>query len=61
MTVDLRQSRAGKVATVITLCPAIAAICVALRVYTRFMLGKHRFLEDYFIILAIVRAYYPER
>ena len=56
---DLNESRASKVATVIILCPALAATCVALRVYTRFVLGKKRFLEDYIVVWAMVRGYYP--
>ena len=57
MTVDLNESRAGKVATVIGFCPALAAAIVALRLYSRFVLGKRRFLEDYFIALAMVWAH----
>jgi hypothetical protein len=59
MTVDLNESRASKAAVTIILCPALAAVCVALRAYTRFMLGKKRFLEDYFIALAMVSAGCP--
>lgn len=58
-TVDLNESRAGRVAVVIVLCPVLAAVCVTLRIYTRFVLVKKRFLEDYFIILAVVSTYYP--
>jgi hypothetical protein len=39
ITMDLNESRASKVATVILLLPALAATCVALRLYTRFVLG----------------------
>jgi len=59
VTVDLNQSRAGQVAAAVILCPAIAAIGVTLRIYTRFMVLKKRFLEDYLIGLAIVIAYTP--
>jgi hypothetical protein len=58
-TVNLNESRAGKVATVIILCPALAFVTVMLRLYTRFVLEKKRFLEDYFIALAMVGADYP--
>jgi hypothetical protein len=58
-TVDLNESRAGKVTTVIIFCPALAVVIVALRLYSRFVLGKTRFLEDYFIVLAMVLAYKP--
>jgi len=61
ITVDLNESRASKVATVIILLPALAAIFVALRVYARFVLGKKRFLEDYFSILAMVSEYDPTK
>jgi hypothetical protein len=56
-TVNLSESRSGKVAAVIILCPTLAAVSVALRLYTRFVLGKKRFWEDYLIVLAIVRAH----
>jgi hypothetical protein len=54
--VDLKESQAGKVTTVIILCPALAWISVILRIYTRFLLEKWRFIEDYIIFLAMVRA-----
>jgi hypothetical protein len=59
MTVDLNESLASKAAATFILCPALAAVCVALRVYTRFVLGKKRFLDDYFIALAMVSPGYP--
>ncbi|KAH8696769.1 hypothetical protein GQ44DRAFT_634273 [Phaeosphaeriaceae sp. PMI808] len=52
--VNLNESRAGKVTTVIILCPALAFVTVILRLYTRFVLEKKRFLEDYFIALAML-------
>ncbi|PVH98923.1 hypothetical protein DM02DRAFT_680744 [Periconia macrospinosa] len=53
-TVDLNESRAGKFTTVIIFCPALAVVIVALRLYSRFVLGKRRFSEDYFIVLAML-------
>jgi hypothetical protein len=58
-TVDLNESRAGKVTTVIIFCPALSVVIVALRLYSRFVLRKRPFSEDYFIVLAMVRAYEP--
>ncbi|KAH8694336.1 hypothetical protein GQ44DRAFT_791370 [Phaeosphaeriaceae sp. PMI808] len=52
-TVNLNESRAGKVTTVIILCPALALATVLLRLYTRFVIEKKRFLEDYSIVLAM--------
>ena len=49
------ESRAGEVATAIILSPSVAAIAVALRIYTRAFLVGVRFLEDYCIGLAMVR------
>ena len=51
------ESRSTQVAVTIILCPAIAAVFVALRIYTRFFLVKKRFLEDYCIVLAMVRRF----
>ena len=48
------ESRAGLAATAIILCPCIATVFVALRIYTRFAVVKKRFLEDYCIIAAMV-------
>ncbi|PVH93088.1 hypothetical protein DM02DRAFT_733331 [Periconia macrospinosa] len=53
-TVDLNESRAGKITPVIIFCPALALVIVALRLYSRFVLGKRRFSEDYFIVLAMI-------
>jgi hypothetical protein len=56
-TVNLDESRAGQVTTAIIICPALALVAVALRLYSRVVLGKKRFLEDYFIVVAMVRVY----
>ncbi|KAK4164743.1 hypothetical protein QBC43DRAFT_288649 [Cladorrhinum sp. PSN259] len=48
------ESRAGSTATAIIISPAIAVITVALRVYTRRVLVRVRFLEDYCIVGAMV-------
>ncbi|KAH8727360.1 hypothetical protein GQ44DRAFT_677808 [Phaeosphaeriaceae sp. PMI808] len=52
--VNLNESRAGKVTAVIILCPALALATVLLRLYTRFVIEKRRFLEDYSIVLAML-------
>jgi len=48
------ESRAGVIATAIILSPAIAAVAVALRIYTRRCLVGVRFFEDYCIVCAMV-------
>ncbi|KAK3986154.1 hypothetical protein QBC44DRAFT_248882, partial [Cladorrhinum sp. PSN332] len=48
------ESRAGTTATAIIVSPAIAVLTVALRVYTRRVLVKVRFVEDYCIVCAMV-------
>ncbi|KAK4149683.1 hypothetical protein C8A00DRAFT_18663 [Chaetomidium leptoderma] len=48
------ESRAGSIATAIILSPAIAAVTVALRVYTRRVLVGVQFFEDYCIVGAMV-------
>ena len=50
------ESQATKVAAAVILCPALAAIFVALRIYTRAFLNKKCFAEDYAIMLALVRS-----
>ncbi|PVH99330.1 hypothetical protein DM02DRAFT_501660, partial [Periconia macrospinosa] len=48
------ESRAGKVTAVAIFTPLLALVLVALRLYSRFVLGKKRFLEDYVIVLAML-------
>ncbi|KAK3987364.1 hypothetical protein QBC44DRAFT_121479 [Cladorrhinum sp. PSN332] len=48
------ESRAGTAATAIIISPAIAVVTVALRVYTRRVLVRARFFEDYCIVCAMV-------
>lgn len=48
------ESRAGQAATAIILSPIIASITVGLRIYTRGFISKALFLEDYFIVCAMV-------
>ncbi|KAK4169858.1 hypothetical protein QBC43DRAFT_198682 [Cladorrhinum sp. PSN259] len=48
------ESRAGQAATAIILSPIIASIAVVLRIYTRGFISKALFLEDYFIVCAML-------
>ncbi|KAH6846975.1 hypothetical protein B0I37DRAFT_134899 [Chaetomium sp. MPI-CAGE-AT-0009] len=48
------ESRADEIGTAIILSPVIAAITVALRIYTRRVLVRVRFFEDYCIICAML-------
>ncbi|KAK4150483.1 hypothetical protein C8A00DRAFT_36920 [Chaetomidium leptoderma] len=50
------ETRASAVALAIILCPLIAAVAVALRIYTRVFLIGARFLEDYCIVFAMVSS-----
>ena len=47
------ESRAGVMATAIILCPSVAAVTVALRIYERRFLARVRFVEDYCIAAAM--------
>lgn len=47
------DSRAGEIGTAIILSPVIAAVTVALRMYTRRVLVGVRFFEDYCIVAAM--------
>lgn len=49
------ETRVPQALVVITLCPAIALVVLALRLYTRTFLLKRVFWEDYIIIVAMVR------
>jgi hypothetical protein len=55
-TMDNREneSQAVQATTILVVCPAIAVIFVAMRVYTRFFLTKKNFWEDYMIVIAMV-------
>jgi hypothetical protein len=48
------ESQAVQAATIFIVCPAVATIFVALRVYTRFFLTKRYFWEDSMIVAAMV-------
>jgi len=50
-----QESRGPELIAAISVCPSIAAICVAMRVYTRVFFTKKYFLEDYSIVAALVR------
>ncbi|KAH7304146.1 hypothetical protein B0I35DRAFT_495507 [Stachybotrys elegans] len=47
------ESQAAQASTILIVCPSIALIFVAFRTYTRFVLTKKYFLEDYMIIAAM--------
>ncbi|KAM7220299.1 hypothetical protein V8F06_004265 [Rhypophila decipiens] len=50
----LNETRAPQALVAIVLCPTLALICVALRLYTRTFLLKKVFWEDYTIVVAMV-------
>ena len=50
------ETRAPEVTVVLIICPAISALFVAMRIYTRAILVKKYFLEDYSIVAASVRS-----
>jgi len=52
-TIDLHASKAGPIIVIIILFPILAAITVALRVYTRFVILKKPALDDAFAIFAL--------
>jgi hypothetical protein len=53
------ETRAPQLIAAAVICPAIAAILVAMRVYARFVLTRCHSLEDYSIIAALVRTRPP--
>jgi len=48
------ETRAPQIIAALVTCPAIAAILVAMRIYTRVFVVRKHFLEDYSIVAALV-------
>ncbi|GAB1315510.1 Rhodopsin domain-containing protein [Madurella fahalii] len=48
------ESRAYQLTTAVIVCPIFAAILTALRIYTRLVLIKQHFWEDFIIVVAMV-------
>ena len=51
----LHETRAPQLVTAIVICPTISALLVGMRIYTRVVLTRKYFLEDYSIAAASVR------
>jgi ABC-type Fe3+-siderophore transport system permease subunit len=49
------ETRVPELIAAVVVGPAIAAICVVMRIYTRAFLTKKYFIEDYSIVAALVR------
>jgi hypothetical protein len=49
----LHETRAPELVAALAAGPAVAAIFVVMRVYTRFVIVKKRFWEDYYILAAL--------
>jgi hypothetical protein len=52
--IDLHASRSNEVLIPAILCPALAALAVLLRLYTRCVLLKNAAWDDAFVVLALV-------
>jgi hypothetical protein len=53
-SVDLHASRSNEVLIPAILCPALAALAVLLRLYTRCILLRSPAWDDVFVVLALV-------
>jgi len=56
MSVRQNETRAPELIGALSVCPAIAAIFVAMRFYTRMVLIRKHFLEDWMILAALASA-----
>ncbi|KAK0648161.1 hypothetical protein B0T16DRAFT_407805 [Cercophora newfieldiana] len=54
--VRLQQSRAHELVGALTTGPSLAFVFVAMRIYTRFVLVRQRFLEDWSILAALATS-----
>jgi hypothetical protein len=51
-----QESQAGPVILAVSICPALALVFVAGRIYTRTVLTRKWFLEDYVIVIAMLSS-----
>lgn len=52
--VDVNETQAPTLLTVLVLLMVASLVLVGLRLYTRMILSNKRFLEDYFILIGVV-------
>ncbi len=58
-THDLHANKGPHVLGIVIAFPILAAICLALRLYTRIKIIANAALEDYFIVVALVHLPEP--